>query len=77
MLIDLFDAETKQPVGEYGFGGFKLYPKPLRTAERPQKKINCVSSVENALSGAERSNLFTFDNRSIDLSLEFDRAGGL
>jgi hypothetical protein len=37
MLIDLFDAETKQPVGEYGFGGFKLYPKPLRTAERPQK----------------------------------------
>ena len=38
MLIDLFDAETKQPVGEYGFGGFKLYPKPLRTAERPQKK---------------------------------------
>jgi hypothetical protein len=37
MLIDLFDAETKQPVGEYGFGGFKLYPKPLQTAERPQK----------------------------------------
>jgi hypothetical protein len=29
MLIDLFDARTNDPVGEYGFGGFKLYPKPL------------------------------------------------
>lgn len=37
MLIDLFDAETNRPVGEYGFGGFKLYAKPVRTAERPQK----------------------------------------
>lgn len=37
MLIDLFDADTGQAVGEYGFGGFKLYPKPVRTAERPQK----------------------------------------
>jgi hypothetical protein len=37
MLIDLFDADTSQAVGEYGFGGFKLYPKPVRTAERPQK----------------------------------------
>lgn len=27
MLIDLFDAETNAAVGEYGFGGFKLYPK--------------------------------------------------
>jgi hypothetical protein len=26
MLIDLFDAGTNKPVGEYGFGGFKLYP---------------------------------------------------
>src|SRR5215468_10480788 len=25
MLIDLFDAATDVPVGEYGFGGFKLY----------------------------------------------------
>ncbi|HEY7714242.1 MAG TPA: hypothetical protein VIE90_07030 [Candidatus Binatia bacterium] len=32
MLIDLFDSDTNQPVGEYGFGGFKLYPK--RTAGR-------------------------------------------
>ena len=37
MLIDLFDANTNKPVGEYGFGGFKLYAKPVRTAERPQK----------------------------------------
>ena len=37
MLIDLFDADTSQAVGEYGFGGFKMYPKPVRTAERPQK----------------------------------------
>jgi len=27
MLIDLFDGATNEPVGEYGFGGFKLYPK--------------------------------------------------
>jgi hypothetical protein len=27
MLIDLFDDATHEPVGEYGFGGFKLYPK--------------------------------------------------
>ena len=33
MLIDLFDASNNQWVGEYGFGGFKLYPKPQRTAE--------------------------------------------
>jgi hypothetical protein len=37
MLIDLFDAETNKSVGEYGFGGFKLYAKPVRTAEGPQK----------------------------------------
>ena len=37
MLIDLFDADTNKAVGEYGFGGFKLYSKPVLTAERPQK----------------------------------------
>ena len=37
MLIDLFDTDTNKAVGEYGFGGFKLYAKPVRTAERPQK----------------------------------------
>ena len=31
MLIDLFDAGTNKPVGEYGFGGFKLYAKQART----------------------------------------------
>jgi hypothetical protein len=34
MLIDLFDAGTNMPVGEYGFGGFKLYPRPARVAEK-------------------------------------------
>jgi hypothetical protein len=28
MLIDLFDADTSKLVGEYGFGGFKLYLQP-------------------------------------------------
>lgn len=37
MLIDLFDSETNKPVGEYGFGGFKLYAKPARMAESPPK----------------------------------------
>jgi len=37
MLIDLYDANSNQHIGEYGFGGFKLYAKPVRTAERPQK----------------------------------------
>ena len=29
MLIDLFDAATNKPIGEYGFGGFKLYPQSV------------------------------------------------
>jgi hypothetical protein len=33
MLIDLFDANTNKAVGEYGFGGFKLYALPLPTIE--------------------------------------------
>jgi hypothetical protein len=37
MLIDLFDADTNKAVGEYGFGGFKLYTTSVRTVERPQK----------------------------------------
>ena len=37
MLIDLFDAGTDKSVGEYGFGGFKLYAKPARTAEPAQE----------------------------------------
>jgi hypothetical protein len=36
MLIDLFDAGTSKPVGEYGFGGFKLYRKPLQTTGSSQ-----------------------------------------
>ena len=37
MLIDLFDTETNKAVGEYGFGGFKLYAAPIRTADRPEE----------------------------------------
>jgi hypothetical protein len=37
MLIDLFDAKTDKSVGEYGFGGFKLYAKPGQTAGSPQE----------------------------------------
>jgi hypothetical protein len=29
MLIDLFDADTNKWIGEYGFGGFKMYSKPV------------------------------------------------
>jgi hypothetical protein len=25
MLIDIFDAKTGKPIGEYGFGGFRLF----------------------------------------------------
>jgi hypothetical protein len=32
MLIDLFDANTNKAVGEFGWGGFKLY-KSVRVAE--------------------------------------------
>lgn len=28
MLIDLFDGETNKWIGEYGFGGFKMYATP-------------------------------------------------
>jgi hypothetical protein len=33
MLIDLFDANTNKAVGEYGFGGFKLYSPAVRVSE--------------------------------------------
>jgi len=33
MLIDLFDATTNKPIGEYGFGGFKLYSPSVGIAE--------------------------------------------
>lgn len=32
MLIDIYDASTGKPIGEYGFGGFRLFdsrPAPL------------------------------------------------
>ena len=36
MLIDLFDTTTNKAVGEYGFGGFKLYPQRGPSAESAQ-----------------------------------------
>jgi len=33
MLIDLFDATTNKPIGEYGFGGFKLYSPSVGIAQ--------------------------------------------
>lgn len=35
MLIDLYDAQTGAAVGEYGFGGFKLFPPEAATAPVP------------------------------------------
>ena len=26
MLIDIYDANTSKLIGEYGFGGFRLFP---------------------------------------------------
>jgi len=37
MLIDLFDAGNNRAVGEYGFGGFKLYPQGVRFADGVRK----------------------------------------
>jgi hypothetical protein len=37
MLIDLFDAETNKWIGEYGFGGFKMYAKPAPAAATVQR----------------------------------------
>jgi hypothetical protein len=37
MLIDLFDVNTNKSVGEYGFGGFKLYKLNLPTKNGPQQ----------------------------------------
>ena len=34
MLIDLYDATTDVPVGEYGFGGFRLYRRFTLTQEK-------------------------------------------
>lgn len=30
MLIDIFDGATGAPIGEFGWGGFKLYPDEVR-----------------------------------------------
>lgn len=37
MLIDLFDADTSKLVGEYGFGGFKMYIEAPRNADALSK----------------------------------------
>jgi len=34
MLIDLFDATTNKPVGEFGWDGFKLYWQPVQSSAK-------------------------------------------
>lgn len=33
MLIDLYDEATKAPVGEFGWGGFKMYPSAVSVTD--------------------------------------------
>ena len=37
MLIDLFDSTTNKAVGEYGFGGFKMFRPSSRVIESARK----------------------------------------
>ena len=37
MLIDLFDADTNKWIGEYGFGGYKMYASPAPPATTVQR----------------------------------------
>jgi hypothetical protein len=37
MLIDLYDAETNKWIGEYGFGGFKLYGNAAPATETARR----------------------------------------
>jgi hypothetical protein len=34
VLIDLYDASTERWVGEYGWGGFKMYPQAVKTLQQ-------------------------------------------
>lgn len=38
MLIDLFDAATNKPVGEFGWGGFKLDSESDRRAQKNEAR---------------------------------------
>lgn len=37
MLVDIFDGVTGKPVGEFGWGGFRLYPNDAGPAEAPPR----------------------------------------
>ncbi|HEY2988258.1 MAG TPA: hypothetical protein VGL11_11075 [Candidatus Binatia bacterium] len=37
MLIDLYDEATKMPVGEFGWGGFRMYPTAVVSSAEIQK----------------------------------------
>ncbi len=37
MLIDLFDGATEKPIGELGWGGFKLYPNYRWPTKEPSQ----------------------------------------
>lgn len=36
MLIDIFDAATETPIGEFGWGGFRLYLSPVEAQNRTE-----------------------------------------
>ena len=48
VLMDLFDATTKKPVGELGWDGFKLYPQPGRTARAQATRNGAVQRKQPA-----------------------------
>lgn len=38
VIMDLFDADTNTLIGEYGWGGFRLYADAGRVLERSRAK---------------------------------------
>ena len=43
MLIDLYDARTGEPIGEFGWGGFKLFNASADAAAEKQDESSAVS----------------------------------
>jgi len=46
-LIDLYDASTGDHIGEFGWGGFKLYPKYQRSLNDPPRTLTLPSKGED------------------------------
>jgi hypothetical protein len=55
MLIDLFDGATGVPVGEFGWGGFKLYPTYKGPVETQDHKSGTVLSQSNSTTDTARA----------------------